>query len=363
MKKIAFDVQSLFIRSSDSLKLAADRINQSKRGLAALVVDEHLKLLDIVTDGDIRRAILDGLSLDTPVATLKDRKAPSNFPAPIVAPSTLSPAELAVFMRTHAVPQVPLVDDDGRVVDVVRLVDLFPIDEPAIQAVVMAGGLGTRLRPLTADMPKPMLPVGNRPLLELTIEKLKAAGIRMVNVTTHFQPEKIKSHFGDGSEFGVDIKYLNEDTPLGTAGALGLIEETSDPLLVINGDVLTQVDYRAMMNFHREQGAALTVAVRQYDVQVPYGVLECDGPVVSKIREKPVYTYFVSAGIYLLEPQARRLIPRGCRFDMPDLINLLIESKQKVVSFPVMEYWLDIGQHIDYAQAQSDIKSGHFGDK
>ncbi len=355
-----FDIRSLFVRPGDRLKLAAEKINQSRRGLAALVVDENGVLIDIVTDGDIRRAILDGLDMDTPVAALKTRKAPSAYPYPVVAPATLNAAELLAFMRERSVPQVPLVDGDGRPVDVVRLVDLFPHDELGMQAVVMAGGLGQRLRPLTTDMPKPMLPVGNRPLLERTVEMLRAAGVRRVNVTTHYKAEKIREHFGDGRAFGVDIEYINEDTPLGTAGALSLLPASPDPLLVINGDVLTQVDFRAMLQFHREQSAALSVAVRKYDLQVPYGVLECEGAVVRGLREKPVYTYFVNAGIYLLEPEARALIPSGHRFDMTDLINRLIESGKRVVSFPVVEYWLDIGQLGDYERAQRDVQSSQF---
>jgi dTDP-glucose pyrophosphorylase/CBS domain-containing protein len=357
---ISLDIQKLFIRPQDSIKLAAECINRNQRGLAALVVDGQQKLLDIVTDGDIRRAILDGISLDTHVATLRSRKAQTAFPTAVVASASLNKAELLVFMRMRGIQQVPLVDAAGRVVDLVKLSDLLPNGALAVQAVVMAGGLGTRLRPLTTDLPKPMLPVGDRPLLELTIENLKTAGIQRVSVTTHFRPEKIREHFGDGREFGVEISYLNEDTPLGTAGALALMEDAGEPLLVINGDILTQVDYRSMMGFHRDHRADLTVAVRQYDLQVPYGVLECDGPYVQKVREKPVYNYFVSAGIYILEPSVRKLIPRGRRFDMPDLINSLIESKHKVVSFPVVEYWLDIGQHVDYAQAQEDVEAGRF---
>lgn len=353
-------IEKLFIPPIATIRQAAACINENRKALAALVVVEDRKLVDIVTDGDIRRAVLDGLSLDTPVSVLKSRKAPSPFPVPIVAPASMKKLELLAFMRARNAQQLPLVDTEGRVVDLVKLSDLLQTDVTAIQAVVMAGGLGTRLRPLTTDLPKPMLPVGDRPLLELTIEQLKAAGIQRVNVTTHFQPEKIKDHFGDGRGFGVDITYLNEDTPLGTAGALAMIEETPDPLLVINGDVLTQIDYRAMMGFHSEHDADLTVAVRQYAIQVPYGVMECDGPNVKTVREKPTYTYFVAAGIYLLQPSACKLIPRGCHFDMPDLINKLIDLKRTVVSFPIVEYWLDIGQHVDYAQAQKDVESGQY---
>jgi len=355
------DIRALCIGPEDSIKLAADCINRSRRGLAALVVDKGGKLLDVVTDGDIRRAILEGLSLDTPVSALKMRKDSSGFPEPVVATVGLAKAEVLRLMRERSVQLLPLVDERGCVVDIVKLADLVP--EPLslnVQAVVMAGGLGARLRPLTADTPKPMLPVGNKPLLELTIANLRAAGINRVSVTTHFLPEKIRDHFGDGSDFGVQISYINEDTPLGTAGALSMIEKIDEPLLVINGDILTKVDFGAMLAFHREHHAALTVAVRQYDLQVPFGVMECSGALVTGVREKPTYNFFVNAGIYLLEPEACRMIPQGNRFDMPDLISDLIKAKRKVVSFPVTEYWIDIGQHLDYARAQEDVEGELF---
>lgn len=354
------DIRALFVRSTDSLKKAANCINSNRQGLAALVVDEQQKLIDVVTDGDIRRAILDGLSLETPVSALRRRKEQGGYPKPITACMDTAPSEQLALMRSREITQLPLVDDEGRVVDIVKLVDLLPEASRPVQAVVMAGGFGTRLYPLTVDMPKPMLPVGDRPLLELTIANLKAAGIHRVSVTTHFQSEKIQEHFGDGSDFGVEIRYLNEDAPLGTAGALSMLGDVNEPLLVINGDVLTQVDFQAMQMFHREHRAELTVAVRQYDLQVPFGVMECDGAIVTSVREKPVYNFFVNAGIYLMEPAACQMIPSGRRFDMPDLINDLIAANRSVVSFPIVEYWLDIGQHLDYAQAQKDIVSSIF---
>lgn len=353
------ELEALFLSASNTVKDAAACINRSGRGLvAALVVDREQRLLDVVTDGDIRRAVLDGVSLDTPVLQLKERKAHAPISSPLTAPAKWERAQLLAFMRARQIHQLPLVDDAARVVDLVKLTDLLPQAPLMIQAVVMAGGHGTRLRPLTVDLPKPMLPVGDRPLLELTIEGLRSAGIQRVNVTTHFLPEKIRDHFGDGTRFGVDINYINEDTPLGTAGALALMEPGGGPLLVMNGDILTQVDFRAMVEFHREQQAQLTVAVREYDVEVPYGVVECDGARVMSVKEKPTYKFFVNAGIYLVEPKVCELIPKGQKFDMPELINTLVESGQTVANFPIMEYWLDIGQHADYAQAQDDFKAG-----
>jgi len=222
--------------------------------------------------------------------------------------------------------------------------------------VIMAGGFGQRLRPLTEKLPKPMLPVGEKPVMELIIDQLRNAGIQKVNVTTHFKPDKIRDYFGDGRAFGVDLTYVSEESPLGTAGALSLIGEKNEPLLVINGDILTQVDFRTMLAFHREHGAEITVGVRQYDLQVPYGVIESDGTTVTGLHEKPMLNFFVNAGIYFLEPSVHELIPQGEHFDMTELINALLAKGRPVASFPIVEYWLDIGQHADYAKAQEDIQ-------
>jgi len=263
-------------------------------------------------------------------------------------------------MNETGIRHIPLVDDEGRVVSVVLLGDLVKEYELPLRAVVMAGGFGTRLRPLTEDLPKPMLPLGSRPLLELIVEQLRDAGIKQVNVATHYKGEIIADHFKDGQDFGVDIRYVKEDQPLGTAGALSLLEESDEPLLVINGDILTRVDFRSMHSFHREHEAELTVAVRQYEFSVPYGVVLTDGVAVTGISEKPVVRQFINAGIYLLSPSVMRLIPNGQPYDIPDLIELLIKENRPVVCFPIREYWLDIGKADQYAQAKADVANGRF---
>jgi NDP-sugar pyrophosphorylase family protein len=201
-----------------------------------------------------------------------------------------------------------------------------------------------------------MLPIGDKPILELIISQLQNAGISKVQLTTHYKAEAIQQHFGDGKKFGIELQYVNEDEPLGTAGALGSVAVSEQPMLVLNGDILTQVDFRAMIAFHREHAAELTVGVRQYDFQVPYGVIQCDGEHVRGIEEKPTFNFFVNAGVYLLEPSAHRSIPSAQKFDMTDLIKKLRVEARRVVAFPVVEYWMDIGRHVDYEQAQLDIK-------
>ncbi len=357
MKRV--DISKLCILANDDLRQAMACIDRNAKGIT-LVVNDQQHLVATVTDGDIRRCILAGMNLDAPVGELLARKEKSLYPEPITASSETTDVELLALMRDYHVHQIPILDVQGRVVDLATLDDLLPQPVPAMQATIMAGGFGTRLRPLTEDLPKPMLPVGERPLLELTLEQLRNAGVRQVNITTHYKPEKITEYFKDGRDFGLALNYVTEDKPLGTAGALGLIEAPQEPLLVINGDVLTRVDFRAMLAYHREYGAEMTIAVRQYDLQVPYGVLECDGPQVRQIREKPTYNFFVNAGIYLLQPSVYDYIPEEQRFDMTDLIETLLAAGRSVVSFPIIEYWLDIGQHTDYQQAQEDLKSGRY---
>ncbi|MGB0670847.1 MAG: sugar phosphate nucleotidyltransferase, partial [Rhodospirillales bacterium] len=184
------------------------------------------------------------------------------------------------------------------------------------------------------------------------------AGIDQVNITTHFQAEQIKDRFGDGSDRGLNLTYTQEDEPLGTAGALSMVDPGDQPLLVINGDILTQTDFRAMLNFHNDHDSDITVAVRTYEVSVPFGVIKAEGAKVTRLDEKPALSFFINAGIYLLEPAVVRRIEPGKRMDMTDLISRVIDEGGQVTSFPIHEYWIDIGVIEDYLRAQGDAKSG-----
>lgn len=347
------NVSNLLIGPKDTLRKAMKGINDGSCGIA-LVVDEDQRLLGTITDGDVRRALLAGDGLDSSINHILKYKTDAEYAQPVTAPDGTQVAELISLMTMHNVHQVPLIDARGRVVDLATLDGLVPNPSLDLTAVVMAGGAGTRLRPLTEGIPKPMLPVGDKPLMERIIEQLKTAGIHRVNITTHYKPEVIIEHFGDGQRFGVQITYVNEHKPLGTAGGLGLMQ-SNDPLLVINGDILTNLDYRAMMSFHRHNNADMTVGVRPYEFQVPYGVVETDGVHIRQLKEKPTVRYFINAGLYLLQPEMHRYIPKDERFDMTDLIDQLLAHDKRVVSFPIAEYWLDVGQHLDYEQAQKDI--------
>ncbi len=258
-------------------------------------------------------------------------------------------------MQRLRVRQIPLVDEDARVEELALLEELIESEGPRLRAVVMAGGFGKRLSPLTDDTPKPMLPVGDRPLLQRIVEQLRDAGIHHVNLTTHYRADVIADHFGDGHEFGVEIRYVSEERPLGTAGALGLVD-AHEPILVMNGDIFTSVDLRAMHRFHDEHDADMTVAVRPYEVRVPFGLVELDGVEVSGVAEKPLVRGFVNAGIYLMNPEVCGLVPVNEPLEMPELIALLLAGGQRVVGFPLRESWLDIGQLGDYEQALAEVE-------
>lgn len=332
-------------------------IDRSGRLSLALLVDTQGKFEATLTDGDVRRAIMAGIDLEAPAAEMLPLKAKLPDPGPVTAPATLSTSEQIALMQARHVRQLPLLDEHGSVVDVVLLQDLLPQAPDALRALIMAGGRGVRLRPLTDDVPKPMLPVGGRPLMERIVEQLHDSGIDRIVVSTHYKPEKIVDHFGDGSSFAVDMTYVQEDEPLGTGGALGLLPPSDEPILVINGDILTKVDFRALHRYHLEHAADMTIGVRQFGFEVPYGVVKTDGSRVLRIDEKPRLSLFVNAGIYLVEPSVQGFFQRGVSLSMPDLIERIIQAGLNVVSFPVMEYWLDIGRMDDYNSAQSEVET------
>ncbi|MGQ0732905.1 MAG: nucleotidyltransferase family protein [Acidobacteriota bacterium] len=346
------DLSDLLVSPDQSLRDVIARIDRNQRGIA-LVVDSARRLLGTITDGDVRRALLSGLDLALSAGALLEGR-PKVASGPLTAPSGTSTTELLELMRGHDLRHIPLIDMDGRVSDIAILSELVDEYRLPLRALVMAGGFGTRLKPLTDELPKAMLPIGDRPLLEHIVRQLQSAGIHRVSLATHYRADVIEQHFGDGRDFSVDIQYVNEDQPLGTAGALGLMAPSDEPLLVMNGDILTSVDFRAMLEFHREHHADLTMAVRSFDLQVPYGIVDTDGARVVRISEKPMVQYLVNAGIYLLNPDVCRHVPSGRRYDMTDLVTYLLAEGRNVISFPVREYWVDIGQQEQYEQAQHD---------
>jgi dTDP-glucose pyrophosphorylase/CBS domain-containing protein len=348
----ALRLDSAVISPTASIAEAIAVLDRAGTGALVLCTQDRI-LRGLLTDGDIRRAILQGKPTDAACDTIATRM-------PMVAPRFTSSSEALDLMNQHDINHLPVVDAEHRVVEFLLRRDLVPDLRLELSAVIMAGGYGKRLLPLTESVPKPMLPVGDRPLLELIIQQLRRSGIRDVDLTTHYLPESIVNHFGDGVGFGVRLNYLKEDHPMGTAGGLRQMKRPSGPFLVMNGDILTGVPFQEMLTYHRKHRAMLTVGVRRYDMQVPFGVVECEGVRITKLQEKPSLSFFINAGTYLLEPSAWDYIPEGRPFDMTDLIQTLIDAEQTVASFPIMEYWLDVGRHEDYQKAQEDVLRGVF---
>jgi dTDP-glucose pyrophosphorylase len=345
------------VTQETSIRDTMSVIDRCGKGIA-LVVDDQKRLVTTITDGDIRRAILAGIDLDHPV--IRSRKAPAGNDQvqAVTAPQGTADAELINLMQIAGVRQIPLLDEEGKVCDLAVLHKLLKQTELPVAGVIMAGGYGKRLMPLTESVPKPMLPVNGRPLLERMLDKLRIAGIQSVSVTTHYLSDTIVDHFKDGSDFGIQLNYVKETEPRGTAGALARVPPGKDPLLVMNGDILTGIDIRAMLDFHNEHDAHLTVGVRQYDIEVPFGVVETNGVKVTRITEKPVLRHFINAGIYMINRDVCRLVPTDRYFDMPDLIAAAVQAGQTVISFPIREYWLDIGRIDQYQRADADVAEG-----
>ncbi len=349
------DISTILVTSDQTIKDLIECIDSAPCKIAVLI-DQDSRLLDTLTDGDVRRALIKGLSLDSQISEVQTVKSEINPNGPVFAIEGTSKSQLLSQMHRTQVRHIPIIDHSKKLTGIVVKDELLPAENIQLQAVVMAGGEGRRLRPLTDNMPKPMLPLGDKPILERIVTQLRDSGIQHINVTTHYKHEMITDYFGDGSSFGVNINYLEEDQPLGTAGALKHVPDSGTPILVMNGDVLTDVNFQAMLDFHVEQNADMTVAVAIQKIEVPYGVVDTDGLHIINIKEKPVLQHFVNAGVYLINPCLFDYIPESLPFDMPDLISTIIEAKLRVISFPVHEYWVDIGKHSDYEQAMIDLE-------
>lgn len=314
----------------------------------AFVVDNENRLLGAVTDGDVRRSILQGGELSQSVTAIMNAH-------PIVAPQGTERSALLRLMKAKSIRQVPLVDEENHIVGLAQMEELLYRPQRENAVVLMAGGLGTRLRPLTDKIPKPLLKVGAKPILETILESFLDAGFHRFYFAVNYKSQMIEDYFGDGSRFGAEIEYLHENKRMGTAGALYFLPEIpKEPILVMNGDLLTKVDFGELLDYHIEQKAVATMAVREYSYQVPYGVIDFDGERIEGIREKPSYSFFVNAGIYVLNPEAVVRVDKEEFFDMPQLFNVLVEEEQKTTVYPVREYWLDIGRMDDFERAQAD---------
>ncbi len=316
-----------------------------------MVVDESGRLEGTITDGDVRRAILSGKALTEPVESVMKL-------TPITAGTDTARNELIRLMKTMNVRRLPVVDADGRVVGLELLEDLIDVGGRDNVVVLMAGGFGSRLMPRTEQTPKPMLEVGGKPMLERIVDGFKAHGFLKFIVAVNYRAEVIHRHFGDGSHLGVEVRYVREADPLGTAGALSLIEEPFDrPFFVMNGDVLTECNFEMMLDFHVAEKSTITMAVREYDFQVPFGVVSVAQPRILAIDEKPVQSFFVNAGIYVLEPSVLEHLEPGRFADMPTVVRAVVEKGQRANAFPLREAWLDVGRDEDLERAEARYKA------
>jgi dTDP-glucose pyrophosphorylase/predicted transcriptional regulator len=315
-----------------------------------LVVDGERRLLGTLTDGDVRRALLRHVPMAAPVED-------AMFSSPQVALRSWSKERILALMEKQGLLQVPILDDERRVVGLETLHGLLQKRHKDNPVFIMAGGLGSRLQPLTNGCPKPLLKIGDKPILDLIVENFVTAGFQRFFISTHYMPHMIRDHVGDGSRWGVHVRYVHEEQPLGTAGALGLLPHDAIdlPLLMMNGDLLTNLNFHNLLAFHETHASAATMCVREYEHRVPYGVVESDGHRISGMIEKPVHRYFINAGIYLLQPQVVRSVQPGRHLDMPELLQEQIAQGRSVTMFPIHEYWLDIGRLEDFQRAQAEI--------
>jgi len=310
-----------------------------------LITTEENVLIGTITDGDVRRGLISGLEMNSSIQTIVHKNA-------IVAPAGITKSGARDLMRFHSIEYLPLVDSDRKIVGLLSLRKLSNKVRLRNPFVVMTGGRGERMRPMTDDCPKPMLRVAGKPMLETIIENAIKAGFVNYYFVTHYRSEQIEEYFGDGQRWNIQIEYIEEKSPLGTAGGLSLLDPLpTTPIVVTNGDVLTNIDYNAMLDFHNTNGVDATMAVRSYDIQCPYGVVDLDGTKIIGFAEKPVYRHYVNAGIYVLKPEILTKLESGKPIDMPDfLMNDCLESEE-VIAYPIYEDWMDVGNLDDFHAA------------
>lgn len=337
------------IRQEQSVRDALIKLDLIAPSSILFVVDKQYKLLGSLTDGDLRRGFIRGLGFEN---SLLDFVQPK--PA-FIRENEYDLNQLEQFKK-NLLKIIPIINAQQEIVDILDFSlrkTLIPAD-----AVLMAGGEGKRLRPLTENTPKPLLKVGDKPIIEYNIDRLKEVGVRTINLSINYLGEQLEEYFGDGANKDIKIKYVREDKPLGTIGSILLVDEFNhDDIIVMNSDLLTNIDFGDFFRTYKVSGADMAVAATSYHVDVPYAVLEVNETnIVRSLREKPRYTYYSNAGIYILKKKLLEMIPEGIFFNITDLMDRVIEMNLKLITYPINGYWLDIGKHEDYKKAQDDIK-------
>lgn len=330
-----------------TVRAALERLDKLAADAILFLVDADDKLIAAITDGDIRRGFIRGLDLDNAIIEFA-QKNPKYFKK-----HTFNLATMQEW-RSNNFKIIPLIDDEHRIIDIINFrlqKSYLPID-----AVIMAGGKGTRLRPLTLDTPKPLLKVGDKPIIEYNVDRLKDFGIRHLTLTIKYLGQQLIDYFGDGSAKNLTIQYIEEDKPLGTIGAVRSIQAFhNEYILVMNSDLLTNINYEDLFKSLLEKGGDMIVATIPYEVKIPYGIIETEGDRIVQLKEKPTYTYYANAGIYIFKKACVNLIPKDSHFNATDLMETLYSSGKKVVHYPILGYWLDIGKPHDFEKAQKDI--------
>ena len=341
------NIENIKLRENSTIKEALEIIDKGSMQIA-LVADENDMLLGTLTDGDIRRGLLKGFALTSTIEQIV-------FKTPTVAKVSDTKEDILKIALSKKLHQIPIVDYFGKIVGIKEIEELVKPKDKINKVVLMVGGLGTRLRPLTETTPKPMLKVGNKPILQTIIEKFAEYGYTNIIMCVNYKSDIIQDYFKDGSDFGVKIEYILEEQRMGTAGALSLLKDKpNEPFFVMNGDLLTNVNFEHLHNYHIATNSMATMCVREYDFQVPYGVVNIKDSKIVSIEEKPVHKFFVSAGIYMLSSEVLNYIPKNEFFDMPTLFEKLISLNKNTVSFPLREYWLDIGRMEEYKKANDE---------
>ncbi len=336
--------KDVLLRKTSTIREALLVIDEGALQIA-LILDDDGVLIGTLTDGDIRRGLLTGMELN-------DSIEPIIFKNPVVCTIEDSRETILEIASKHKIYLIPILDKLGKLIG---LEEISKLQKPQIKSnkvVLMVGGLGTRLRPLTEHTPKPMLKVGNKPILETIILNFKKYGFINIILSVSYMAEVIEEYFGDGSEFGVNIEYVHEDKRMGTAGSLSLLRgKLDESFFVMNGDLLTNVNFSHMMDYHLHKESIATMGIREYDFQVPYGVVNVENEDILSIQEKPIHKFFVSAGIYVLSDKVLEMIPDDAFYDMPTLFEEIIKKELKTVSFAIREYWLDIGRMEEFKKA------------